>query len=274
MSTIPASGHPEKAALFGLSQVPAVDPRIEISVVTPMFEEAGGAANLMREIASALAGRRFEIIAVDDASRDDTASRLLCAMADIPELRVLQHSRNAGQSRAVRTGVLAARGAIIVTLDGDGQNDPTDIPLLLKELEGAKAPLLKMAAGERAKRQDSFAKKAASRLANAIRSSLLGDGAADTGCGLKAFSREAYLRLPYFDHGHRYLPALMRREGFEVSYVRVSHRPRAHGGSKYTNFGRLAVAFRDMLGVMWLIGRARSPETVLELSQLVDRDTI
>ncbi len=256
----------EEAALYGFRQEPGDSAAPDVSVVTPMFNEEGAAAALVAEIAAAMAGRAFEIIAVDDASTDATADRLAAAKADTPQLRVLRHGANAGQSRAVRTGVFAARGDIVVTLDGDGQNDPADIPLLLAALAAADAgPRLMMAAGERRERRDSFGKRIASRLANRVRSGLLGDGAADTGCGLKAFRRAAYLRLPYFDHSHRYLPALMRREGFDVAFVPVSHRPRAHGTSKYTNLGRLAVAIRDMLGVMWLKDRSRTPKRVDEL---------
>ena len=237
-----------------------------VSVVTPMFNEAGGAVPFVREIASALHGRDHEIICVNDGSSDETEAALCAVMGEFPQLRVLRHDTNAGQSRAVRTGVLAACGETIVTLDGDGQNNPADIPLLLAALNEENAPPHRMmAAGERQGRQDTAAKKIASRWANGIRARLLKDGARDTGCGLKAFRRSAYLRLPYFDHCHRYLPALMRREGFEVVFVPVSHRARAHGASKYTNLGRLSVAFRDMLGVIWLINRARSPNHVREV---------
>ncbi len=235
-----------------------------VSIVAPMYNEAGGAASLVSEIGDALEGVDYEIVAVDDGSTDDTAAALLNSPAR--NLRVLRHRENAGQSRALRTGVLAARSDIIVTLDGDGQNNPADIPALLNALLDG-APPLAMVAGERKKRQDSAAKKWASRLANGLRKRLLRDGADDTGCGLKAFHREAYLRLPYFDHMHRYLPALMRREGFAVRFVPVRHRPRAHGASKYTNIGRLMVAIRDLSGVFWLLGRSRSPGGVEELER-------
>ena len=161
----------------------------------------------------------------------------------------------------LRSGVFAARAGIIATLDGDGQNDPADIPSLLEKKKETGAA---MAAGERKGRQDSSAKKFASRAANAVRRRLLRDGAADTGCGLKVFDRDAFLKLPYFDHMHRYLPALMRREGFAVVFVPVSHRARSHGRSKYSNLGRLLVAFRDVLGVLWLLARAKSPGKVEE----------
>ena len=234
----------------------------KVSVVAPMYNEAGGAAELIAEIAAALEGAAYEIIVVDDASSDDTTK----VLADIgsPVLRILRHEKNAGQSRAVRTGVLAARAAVIVTLDGDGQNDPADIPRLLEALRTA-GPATAMIAGERRERKDTAAKKWASGAANGLRKRLLQDGADDTGCGLKAFYREAFLRLPYFDHMHRYLPALIRREGFHVKFLPVSHRPRAHGVSKYTNMGRLMVAFRDLIGVFWLLGRSRSPGAVEEI---------
>lgn len=246
-----------------------------LSVVVPMYDEEGGAAALAAEIAHCLAGLDFEIIAVDDCSRDRTAVELMRARRDTPQLRILRHGANAGQSRAVRTGVIAAAAPVIATLDGDGQNDPADIQPLFRALVRENAPpLLAMIAGERQKRLDAAAKKTASRLANSVRRKILDDGSADTGCGLKLFYRDAYLRLPYFDHSHRYLPALMRREGFAVEFMPVNHRARAHGASKYNNFGRLAVAFRDILGVVWLKARARSPLTISELEPGRDYDTI
>jgi len=246
-----------------------------LSVVLPMFDEEGGAAALVEEVGARLAGIDHEIIAVYDCSRDGTSAALGGARARTPRLRVLRHGANAGQSRAVRTGVIAARAPVIATLDGDGQNDPADIrPLYEALVTGDTAPMLAMVAGERRIRQDVTAKKTASRLANAIRRRILDDGAADTGCGLKVFFRDAYLRLPFFDHNHRYLPALVRREGFAVAFLPVGHRPRAHGASKYTNLGRLGVAFRDILGVVWLKSRARPPLTISELGRGVGYDTI
>jgi glycosyltransferase involved in cell wall biosynthesis len=238
----------------------------DVAVVTPMLNEAGGAAAFIAEIAAALAGRNFEIIVVNDGSTDDTGAILKTLKADIPQLRIVAHGENAGQSRALRSGVLSARARIIAMLDGDGQNDPADIPQLLAVLEaGNDGNDLAMVAGERRDRQDTAAKKWASNLANNIRRALLKDGAADTGCGLKLFYREAFLRLPYFDHMHRYLPALMRREGFAVAFVPVSHRARMHGASKYTNFGRFLVAIRDLTGVLWLMARSRSPKSIREV---------
>lgn len=240
-----------------LSKTPA------LSAVVPMHNEAGGAGALVDEIASALKDIDHEIVIVDDASTDATLAELKAAKARYPQLRVLRHEKNAGQSRAVRTGVLAAHAPVIATLDGDGQNDPADIPALYAQLAEAGGALA-MVAGERRRRQDSAAKKTASRAANAIRRRLLNDGSADTGCGLKVFRREAFLRLPYFDHLHRYLPALMVREGYDVAFAPVSHRARAHGVSKYTNLGRALVAIRDLMGVMWLNARARQPGRISE----------
>lgn len=232
------------------------------SVVVPVHNEIGAAADLAREIdgvfSKAYAPDSYEIIFVDDCSRDGTRDSLIAAKADVGALRVLSHERNSGQSRAVRTGVLAAQGEFILTLDGDGQNPPADGPKLIDALK-ASGPEVVMAAGQRLKRQDTAAKKWASKWANAIRKSLLNDGADDTGCGLKAFRRAAYLRLPYFDHMHRYLPALVRREGLETIFLDVNHRARTTGQSKYTNLGRIYVALSDLLGVMWLNRRSRLP---------------
>src|SRR5579872_2719002 len=235
----------------------------DVSVVVPVFDEEGAAPALAREIAAAFAGRAFELIFVDDASRDGTAAALAALQGEIPQLRLLSHAKNAGQSRAVRSGVLAARAPIVVTLDGDGQNDPADAPRLVDRLTAGPARLA-MVGGVRVKRQDSLAKKLASRFANGVRQALLHDAAADTGCGLKAMRREAFLRLPYFDHLHRFLPALMIREGYEIAFEPVGHRPRQAGRSKYTNLGRLWASFSDLSGVMWLISRARNPGEVSE----------
>ena len=233
-----------------------LDPAPEISIVVPVFDEEGAVEALVREIAAAFLNWRAEILFVDDASRDSTGQRLAGLMAEIPNLRILTHRRNAGQSRAIRTGVLAARAPIIVTLDGDGQNDPADAPRLARALLAA-PPSLGLIGGERRVRRDSLAKRWASGVANAVRRRLLNDRAVDSGCGLKAFRRQAFLALPYFDHLHRYLPALMIREGYEVTFEAVGHRPRGAGRSKYTNLGRLGVALFDLSGVVWLNSRAR-----------------
>ena len=235
------------------------------SIVVPVFDEAGAAPALAREIAQAFAGRAFELIFVDDASRDGTRAALAAMSGEIPQLRVLHHARNAGQSRAIRTGVLAARAPIVVTLDGDGQNDPADAPRLADRLAAGPATLA-MVGGVRVRRQDSLAKRWGSRFANGVRQALLKDDAADTGCGLKAFRREAFLRLPYFDHIHRFLPALMLREGYETAFEPVGHRPRQAGRSKYTNLGRLWASLSDLSGVIWLRSRARDPGAIDEAS--------
>lgn len=234
--------------------------RPEFSVVSPVRNEAENVESLVREIAQALAGRAFEIIFVDDSSQDDTRARLFALKDKIPNLRVIGHRKNAGQSRAVRTGVLAARSPVVLTLDGDGQNDPGDLPGLLAQLNRADAPGdLGLVQGRRDKRIDSGWKKFGSRFANNIRRSMLKDSNTDSGCGMRAFKRDAYLQIPYFDHMHRYLPALMQSEGFMVEERAVGHRARQHGQSNYTNFGRLADAVSDMRGVMWLRKRRRSP---------------
>jgi len=242
----------------------APDTSPDISVVVPVYDEEGAAPALAREIAAAFAGRSFEVIFVDDASRDGTRAALKALSGEIPQLRVLAHRKNSGQSRSLRTGILAARAPIVVTLDGDGQNDPADGPQLVDAL-AAGGPDLALVGGERVKRQDSQAKKFASRIGNGVRKRLLKDTANDTGCGLKAMRRDAFLRLPYFDHIHRYLPALMLREGYRVAFRPVNHRHRQTGQSKYTNFGRLMASLSDLFGVMWLQSRARNPQGVDEV---------
>ena len=237
---------------------------IAISVVVPVKDEAGNVAPLAREIAAALpSDTGHEIIFVDDGSSDNTAQVLAGLKQEIPALRVLRHSRNLGQSRGIRTGVKAARGATIVTLDGDGQNDPADIPKLLAVLSAD--PELGLVSGIRVKRRDTASRRWASKLGNGFRNLMLGDGATDTGCGLKALRRDAFLDLPYFDHVHRFLIALVLREGWKVAYVPVNHRPRLTGASKYTNFGRMLVSVHDLLGVRWLQRRYRGSAGTQEL---------
>ncbi|MBZ0088196.1 MAG: glycosyltransferase family 2 protein [Thermomonas sp.] len=229
----------------------------QLAVVVPVCNEEDNVAPLVGEILAALRGRlAFEIIYVDDASRDATLQRLRELQAATPELRVIRHLRNAGQSTAVRNGVNAARAPWIATLDGDGQNDPADIPKLLERRASAPAEV-KLFAGWRVNRQDSGSKRWASKFANALRSRLLRDATPDTGCGIKLFERGAFLDLPYFDHMHRYLPALMQRAGWQTVSVPVNHRPRTAGVSKYNNLGRAIVGIRDLMGVRWLITRSR-----------------
>jgi dolichol-phosphate mannosyltransferase len=238
---------------------------VEISVVVPVKDEAGNVVPLAREIAQALEGERFEIIFVDDGSSDATTDELVGVRGQMP-LRILAHGRSLGQSRALRTGVRTAKAPLVVTLDGDGQNVPADIPKLVAAFRsGAADPALGMVAGERAKRQDSWKKRVASRYGNRIRRWLLSDNAQDTGCGLKVFRREAFLALPYFDHMHRYLITLMLREGYEVRFMPVGHRPRGAGRSKYGVWDRFAVGISDLMGVMWLKRRFKGPDTPKEL---------
>ncbi|GAP65915.1 glycosyl transferase family protein [Mizugakiibacter sediminis] len=229
----------------------------ELSVVVPVFNERDNIPPLLAEIAAALRGRiDFEIVYVDDCSKDDSLAVLKAEKAKYPELRVLRHLVQSGQSTAVWTGVRAARGAWIATLDGDGQNDPADIPKLLAARERA-APEVKLFAGWRTTRRDSFNKRISSKIANAVRSRMLRDATPDTGCGLKLFERETFLALPYFDHMHRYLPALVKRAGFRSESVPVNHRPRTRGTSKYGMLDRLWVGLADLRGVAWLMRRAK-----------------
>ncbi|MGD2131712.1 MAG: glycosyltransferase family 2 protein [Maricaulaceae bacterium] len=241
------------------------DARVDVSVVVPVYNEEENVGELAGEIAAALEGRAYEMIFVDDCSSDGTNDALVALKATYPALRVLRHGANAGQSRAVRTGVLAARAPIVATLDGDGQNDPADIPKLVDALARPDAPAdLALVGGRRAKRQDSSWKRFGSKVGNGVRKRLLKDKTDDTGCGLKAFRREAFLRLPYFDHVHRFIPALMLREGYEIEFRDVNHRPRMHGSSKYSNLGRMMASLSDLFGVMWLNSRARQPGSVEE----------
>lgn len=228
-----------------------------LSVVVPVFNERDNVTPLVNEIVAALRGLvAFEIVYIDDHSRDDTLAVLQGLKATVPELRVLHHVNQSGQSTAVRTGVKAARGEWIATLDGDGQNDPADIPKLLAKREESPADV-KLFAGWRVNRQDTGSKRWASKFANAIRSRMLRDSTPDTGCGIKLFEREAFLDLPYFDHMHRYLPALMQRAGWKTVSVPVNHRHRASGVSKYNNLNRALVGLRDLRGVAWLIVRSK-----------------
>lgn len=228
-----------------------------LSVVVPVYNEQDNIAPLVGEIVAALRGRvAFEIIYVDDASTDQTRAALRAAMRVTPELRAVVHARQAGQSTAVRNGVRVARGAWIVTLDGDGQNDPADIPSLLAARDRASSQV-KLFAGWRVERRDSLNKRLSSRIANAVRRVVLGDATPDTGCGLKLFERAVFLELPYFDHMHRFLPALIRRAGWQTLSVPVNHRPRTAGMSKYGMWDRLWVGIVDLFGVAWLARRVR-----------------
>jgi dolichol-phosphate mannosyltransferase len=235
---------------------PSNGPDPAISVVVPVRNEAGNVAPLVAEIAAALQGHAFEIVYVNDGSQDTTDDELRALMAQHPWLRQIRHAQSCGQSAAIRTGVAAARAPIVVTLDGDGQNDPAFIPALIAAFAagGARCGLI---AGQRLGRKDTGFKKLQSRIANGVRSAVLKDGTRDTGCGLKAFRREVFLALPYFDGLHRFLPALIRREGYDIGYVDVVDRSRRHGTSNYGFFDRLWIGILDLAGVWWLIRRKK-----------------
>jgi len=239
-------------------------PAPEVSVVVPVHNEAGNIAPQVAEIVSALRPvAAFEIVYVDDGSSDATPAQLAAAHAQAPMLRVLRHARSMGQSAAVSTGVHAARGRWIATLDGDGQNDPADIPKLLacaRELAAQRGDDTVLVAGWRNQRRDNWYTRTQSRLANGVRGWLLGDGTPDTGCGLKLYSRALFLRLPDFDHMHRFMPALALRAGAQVRSVPVNHRARTRGRSHYGMLNRLWAGILDTAGVMWLARRARRPE--------------
>ena len=231
----------------------------EVSVVVPVCNEVENVGPLVREIAAALQGRAFEAIFVDDGSTDGTGDALRALRAEVPQLRVLRHSVRAGQSAAVCSGVRHARAAWIATLDGDGQNDPADIPALFAARERAELVM-----GNRVERRDTWLRHAQSRVANGVRGWLLGDGTPDTGCGIKVMHRETFMDLPRFDHMHRFLPALFLRAGRRVVSVPVKHRPRERGTSKYGLFDRLWVGIVDIFGVMWLRRRFKPGLTASE----------
>jgi dolichol-phosphate mannosyltransferase len=235
-----------------------------VSVVVPVRNEAGNIAPLVAEIAAALAGRAFEIVYVNDGSSDGTEAELVAQMRERPYLRQIRHRLSCGQSSAVRSGVAAARAPVVATLDGDGQNDPKFLPALVDAIQqgGARVGL---AAGQRVGRKASAFKRLQSRIANGVRGTILRDGTRDTGCGLKAFRRDVFLGLPYFDGLHRFLPALVRRDGYEVVYVDVIDRERRHGVSNYGMWDRLWIGILDLAGVWWLIRRKRRPPQVSEV---------
>ena len=237
---------------------------MELSVVIPLYNEQENVAPLLKEIHAALQGVDYEIVCVDDGSSDETLLRLRNLRGSSQRVRIVRHLQKSGQSTAVRTGALHAHGRWIATLDGDGQNDPADIPRLFTRIVDSPASTPICVCGWRRARRDSVLKRLSSRIANSVRGSLLCDLTPDTGCGLKVFSREAFLRLPYFDHMHRFLPALFLREGFMVESVEVNHRPRLRGRSKYGVHNRLWAGIIDLLGVYWLIRRSRLPEVTEE----------
>jgi dolichol-phosphate mannosyltransferase len=240
---------------------------VAVSIVVPVRNEAENVAPLVTEIAAALDGRwAYEIIYVNDGSTDATAERIAAVMEQRSNLRQLRHEKSSGQSAAVRSGVRAARGAIVATLDGDGQNNPAFLPDLIAAIENG-GGRIGLAAGQRVGRKDTGFKKLQSRIANGVRSAILSDGTRDTGCGLKAFRRDAFLMLPYFDGLHRFLPALVRREGYDVAYVDVIDRPRRSGVSNYGFFDRLWIGIMDLAGVWWLIRRKKSTPVVTEVKR-------
>lgn len=231
-----------------------------LSVVIPVYNEAGNVRPLASEVCAALAGRDFELIFVDDASTDATEAEAVRAQAEFgPAIVVVRHERNAGQSTALHTGFQVARHDWVVTLDGDGQNDPADIPRLLEVLERSDRDIrVSLVTGLRERRQDNWVRRLSSRVANAVRRGVLKDGVPDTGCGLKLIERSVYLNLPYFDHMHRFIPALVQQGGRKVISVPVNHRPRSWGRSKYGIGNRLFTGLVDLAGVAWLGRRNRS----------------
>jgi dolichol-phosphate mannosyltransferase len=238
---------------------------VDFSVVVPVCNEAENVEPLAREIDAALNHRSYEMIFVDDGSTDETAAILKRLKASLPTLRVLSHSFRSGQSAAVASGVRAARAPWIATLDGDGQNDPADIPKLIAARDAPEGRGVQLFMGNRkASRKDTAFRKLQSSIANGVRSSLLGDGTPDTGCGIKLFSREVFMELPRFDHMHRFLPALFLRQGARVISVPVGHRARTRGTSKYGMLNRLWVGIVDIVGVMWLRRRYKSGLLVRE----------
>jgi dolichol-phosphate mannosyltransferase len=241
---------------------------MKISVVIPVCNEADNVGPLALEIQAALAASGpFEIIFIDDGSTDATAATVVATRSRVPEIRLLRHSRQCGQSSAVHTGVREARAEWIVTLDGDGQNDPADIPALLSALSASEqqAPgKLRLVMGNRTTRKDTWLRRISSRVANGVRGRMLSDGTPDTGCGIKLFHRGTFLDLPRFNHMHRFLPALFQRAGSKVVSVPVHHRPRTRGVSKYGLRNRLFVGITDLFGVMWLIRRRPAQVDVTE----------
>jgi dolichol-phosphate mannosyltransferase len=235
-----------------------------VSVVVPVKNEAGNIAPLVAEIERALAGTAFEVIYVNDGSTDGTEAELMSLKASRPGLRQIKHALSCGQSSAVRTGVMHARAPVVMTLDGDGQNDPAFLPKLLAVL--TENPRIGLVAGQRVGRKDTGFKKFQSRIANGVRGAVLRDGTRDTGCGLKAFRRDLFLSLPYFDGLHRFLPALVRREGYEIGYVDVVDRQRGHGVSNYGMWDRLWVGILDLAGVWWLVRRKKRVPNATEIA--------
>jgi len=234
---------------------------MDLSVVIPVYNEAENVAPLINEVIAAIPDKlAFEIVMVDDCSTDETYANLKSLRVRDKRVRIIRHATNAGQSTAIMNGVKAARADWVATLDGDGQNDPADIPVLFSALDTLPSDKPGVICGWRTKRHDSWLRKLSSRIANGVRSALLGDATPDTGCGLKLFPRYLFLELPTFNHMHRFLPALFQRQGAHVISVPVNHRPRARGVSKYGVHNRLWVGIVDLIGVMWLQRRAKHPD--------------
>lgn len=241
---------------------------MELSVVIPVHNEEENVVPLYNEIRAALDGlMAYEIIFVDDGSQDNTVPKLLEAARDFPHLRIPQHKKACGQSTAVYSGIHLARAPWIATLDGDGQNDPHDLRYFWEYLQNNNDEKLSLIAGVRQKRKDSWVKRKTSKFANWLRQSLLHDKASDTGCGIKMFKRDMFLRFPYFNHMHRYIPALTHRHGGHMVEMAVNHRPRTAGISKYGTFGRAMVGIYDLFGVRWLQNRTKLPDQVFEVER-------
>jgi glycosyltransferase involved in cell wall biosynthesis len=248
-----------------ISGATAAEPAL--AVVVPVRNEAGNIEPLVNEIAAALEGRwPFEVVYVNDGSSDATEAELVRLMGERPWLRCVRHARSCGQSAAVRSGAAAARAPLVVTIDGDGQNDPQFIPALVGALVDG-APKIGLIAGQRVGRRATAFKKLQSRIANTVRNAVLRDGTRDTGCGLKAFRRDVFLALPYFDGLHRFLPALIRREGYGIGYIDVVDRPRHAGVSNYGLWDRLWIGILDLMGVWWLVRRRRRVPEVVEVNR-------
>ncbi|MET0968759.1 MAG: glycosyltransferase family 2 protein [Tardiphaga sp.] len=239
---------------------------VDVSIVVPVRNEQDNIAPLIAEITAALDGRwAYEIVYVNDGSTDATPARLSELMQQRGNLRRIDHAASSGQSAAVRSGVRAARGGIVATLDGDGQNNPAFLPDLIAAVADGGARI-GLAAGQRVGRKDTEFKRMQSKIANRVRNMILKDGTRDTGCGMKAFRRDVFLSMPYFDGLHRFLPALVRREGFDIAYVDVIDRPRHSGVSNYGFFDRLWIGIMDLAGVWWLIRRKRPTPTATEFT--------
>lgn len=231
---------------------------LRFSIVVPMKNEAGNIARLVDDIEAACAPiGPFELIVVNDGSTDATEATGIVLARTRPWLRIVRHDLSAGQSAAVHSGVLLAQAPVVATLDGDGQNPPDQLPHLLQPLLEGAPDDLGLVAGQRTGRKDTFSKRLASKFANGLRARVLRDGTRDTGCGLKAFRRDAYLALPFFNHQHRYLPALFARDGWQIRHVDVTHRPREAGQSNYNNLQRALVGVYDLIGVAWLLRRRK-----------------